>query len=243
LLLGLSRQTDENSFVLQSRSVTVAAGRGTTDATFTWFQEKGDTLLRFAVSEGRMIIWDGLSFLQCDSPLTVAVDYSASGSTTMHCEAPSSPTVVTVRPFLYPRPVQSLLLNGHSASFAAAENDRISFRLDSASVIVIASSPTTDVPGQRPARRFDLSTVYPNPFNPSATIRFILPDAGRTLLRVYNALGQTVRTLEDAYLPAGYHEKIWDGRDERDEPASSGVYFFEVLQGENRKLTKGVLLK
>ncbi len=54
----------------------------------------------------------------------------------------------------------------------------------------------------------------PNPFNPSTTIGYQLPESGQVHLSVYNLLGQQVRTLVDATLEAGYYTLDWDGRDD-----------------------------
>ena len=54
----------------------------------------------------------------------------------------------------------------------------------------------------------------PNPFNPSTTIGYQLPESGQVHLSVYNLLGQEVRTLVDATLEAGYYTLDWDGRDD-----------------------------
>jgi flagellar hook assembly protein FlgD len=74
---------------------------------------------------------------------------------------------------------------------------------------------------------------YPNPFNPQTTIRFALPEAGRVRLRIFNLLGQQACELIDEDLDAGYRQVTWDGRSDRGEQVSSGVYAYtlEVLSG------------
>ena len=54
----------------------------------------------------------------------------------------------------------------------------------------------------------------PNPFNPSTTIGYQLPESGQVHLSVYNLLGQEVRTLVSGTLEAGYYTLDWDGRDD-----------------------------
>ncbi len=92
-------------------------------------------------------------------------------------------------------------------------------------------------------REFVLQQNYPNPFNPTTTIAFILPAGAtrRTTLRIYNILGQQVRTLVDAPLDPGRHRVIWDGHDERNDPVSSGVYFY-VLQADSFIDTRKMVL-
>lgn len=83
----------------------------------------------------------------------------------------------------------------------------------------------------------------PNPFNPSTSISFFLPARARVSLRVYDVQGRLVRTLIDAEVDGGDRSTRWDGRDERGNSLSSGVYFYQ-LRFEDKTLTrKMVLLK
>ena len=75
---------------------------------------------------------------------------------------------------------------------------------------------------------YALEPNFPNPFNPETQIRFQLPSAGSVALRVYDVLGQEVRTLVEGQLPAGVHKVEWDGRDNRDREVASGVYFYAL---------------
>ncbi|HTS00556.1 MAG TPA: Ig-like domain-containing protein, partial [Bacteroidota bacterium] len=82
-------------------------------------------------------------------------------------------------------------------------------------VIVSAPRPGTPAPA-----RFALERNYPNPFNPSTTIGYLLPVEARVSLRVYDILGREVATLVDAFVPAGAHTVAWNPPD-----CASGVYF------------------
>jgi hypothetical protein len=73
---------------------------------------------------------------------------------------------------------------------------------------------------------------YPDPFNPSTTIRYLLPENAHVTLRVYNTLGQLVTTLVDAEQAAGYHEAVWDGRNESGGTVASGVYIYRFAAGD-----------
>jgi hypothetical protein len=83
----------------------------------------------------------------------------------------------------------------------------------------------------------------PNPFNPSTSIAFELPDAEHVSLTVYNILGQKVITLVDEYLGQGSHSVRWDGRDSRGNSASSGIYFYRLQTSEFIDTKRMVLLK
>ena len=93
--------------------------------------------------------------------------------------------------------------------------------------------------------RFALHQNHPNPFNPSTTISFSLlgPASGRTTLRIFNVLGQRVRTLLDGALDPGAHALLWDGRDDAGRPVSSGIYFYTLRSGRLSRSRKMVLLR
>ncbi len=81
---------------------------------------------------------------------------------------------------------------------------------------------------------------YPNPFNPSTTIRFDLPRSGRVRLTIYNTAGQRVRTLLDAPRAAGSRQVTWDGRNDAGSAMPSGAYFYRLEA--NGKSLKGKML-
>ncbi|MCP4709159.1 MAG: T9SS type A sorting domain-containing protein [Planctomycetes bacterium] len=76
--------------------------------------------------------------------------------------------------------------------------------------------------------RFALDQNFPNPFNPSTTINYALPKAGRVILKVYNAAGREVTTLVNGERPAGYHNVAWNGKNATGSPATSGIYFYRI---------------
>jgi len=78
---------------------------------------------------------------------------------------------------------------------------------------------------------YALASNYPNPFNPGTTIGFQLPSAGRTRVKVIDALGRDVATLMDENRQPGRCTVRWDGSDAAGNPAVSGVYFFKVQSG------------
>jgi len=75
-------------------------------------------------------------------------------------------------------------------------------------------------------REFAVSPNYPNPFNPSTTISYQLPQASEVTLEVYNMLGQKVRTLVSDRIAAGSHLAVWDGRNDNGAEVGSGIYFY-----------------
>ncbi|MDP6776981.1 MAG: FlgD immunoglobulin-like domain containing protein [Candidatus Latescibacteria bacterium] len=84
---------------------------------------------------------------------------------------------------------------------------------------------------------------FPNPFNPSTTIPYGLPEPCQVRLTIYSALGQTVRVLVDANQDVGYHSVQWDGRDAVGRQVTSGVYLYRLEAGENLAVRRMVLVR
>ena len=94
----------------------------------------------------------------------------------------------------------------------------------------------------RPAAFF-LGGAYPNPFNPSTTIRFSIPGKMPVRLEVYGMDGRRVAVLVDETLDVGPHEAVWLGRDDTGRQVASGVYFSKLLAGSQSQVRKMTLMK
>lgn len=92
-----------------------------------------------------------------------------------------------------------------------------------------------------PPRVTQLMQNVPNPFNPSTRIAFTLASDRATRLEIYDVAGRLVRRLVDEKLPAGDHAVVWNGRDERQQEVSSGVYFYR-LAGAGLELRRRMVL-
>ncbi len=101
----------------------------------------------------------------------------------------------------------------------------------------IAQSNSPSLPG-----KFGVK-AYPNPFNPVTTIQVALPIASDVDVTVYNVKGQRVKTIHSGAMKPGYNALKWHGRDQRDNPVASGVYFYRVTSGTNVHTGKLMLLK
>ncbi|MGA2622780.1 MAG: T9SS type A sorting domain-containing protein [Bacteroidota bacterium] len=99
------------------------------------------------------------------------------------------------------------------------------------------TSVREDRPGQTP-RSYALLQNYPNPFNPTTVIDYQLPSDEYVTLRVYNALGQEVRTLVNGVVQAGPHSTVFDG-----ENLASGVYFYRLTAGRFTSVMRFLLVK
>jgi len=93
---------------------------------------------------------------------------------------------------------------------------------DTSIVTAISKETTTKIVKQL------LLENYPNPFNPSTTIRFTLPQAAQVRLAIFNTLGQRVKEASYNSLPTGEHHYIWDGTDESGATLASGVYILQL---------------
>ena len=105
------------------------------------------------------------------------------------------------------------------------------------------SSGRVDAYGRLIPESFALHQNYPNPFNPSTNIAFDLPQPTRVRLCIYNVMGQRIKTLADQDFPAGAHELMWDGRNDRGGQVSTGVYFYLFETDGFRDTKKMVILK
>ena len=90
---------------------------------------------------------------------------------------------------------------------------------------------------------YSLEQNHPNPFNPTTTISYALPEAGRVTIRVYDILGQEIETLVHAEMAAGRYEIEWNPDDGRHGPRSSGVYFYTMECNGFRQVNKMVYTK
>ena len=70
--------------------------------------------------------------------------------------------------------------------------------------------------------------AYPNPFNPSTTIRFALAADADARLRIYGVDGELVATLIDRPLGRGLHEVVWNGQDDGGRACASGSYLYRL---------------
>lgn len=90
---------------------------------------------------------------------------------------------------------------------------------------------------------FALHSAYPNPFNPTTTIRFDLPESVDISIVVYDLMGREIERIVDAYVEPGYHQVVWDGRDARGREVPTGIYIARLATTEYTKSIKMVLLK
>ena len=88
---------------------------------------------------------------------------------------------------------------------------------------------------------FVLNQSFPNPFNPSTLISFILRKPQKISLKIYNEKGRLIYTLVNDDLPVGRHEFLWNGKNSFGKIVPSGIYF-SALQGRDFQESKKMLL-
>jgi len=104
--------------------------------------------------------------------------------------------------------------------------------------IQVTPQASTGVPTE-----YALSQNYPNPFNAQTSISYSIPTASHVSLKVFNVMGEEVRTLVDADQQANTYQVTWDGRDAGGKQVASGVYFCKLQARDFDASTKMVFMK
>jgi len=86
--------------------------------------------------------------------------------------------------------------------------------------------------------KFALRGNYPNPFNPSTTIAFDLPEDSKVSLIIYDIAGREIVKLIDDRLPAGFRNVVWDGKDKTGQTVASGLYIYAMRTSSGFQASK-----
>lgn len=105
--------------------------------------------------------------------------------------------------------------------------------------------PLTSVEGKSESRfrNFSLRQNYPNPLNPETIIEFSVRKPGRVEIRIFNQLGQIVRTLVDGSKFPGDYSIKWDGKDDAGTQVATGTYFYQLKADEFVSSKKMLLVR
>jgi hypothetical protein len=107
----------------------------------------------------------------------------------------------------------------------------------------VSNNPlTTSDTGDLPVARFGVES-YPNPFNPSLTIKYTLKNPGNVVMKVYNVRGELVKTLLNEPVSVADGSVVWDGTNDQGSSVSSGVYFVETRSGGDVNVQKATMVK
>ncbi len=94
-----------------------------------------------------------------------------------------------------------------------------------------------------PSNSFEITSIYPNPFNPSTTIEYELPGHSEVKLVIYDVAGHEVQTLVLGAKSQGSYDINWDGTDQSGKQVPSGMYFARLQAGEYSSVVKMVYLR
>jgi len=137
------------------------------------------------------------------------------------------------------------LVNGATVKFTVYAQDRTDSTKVTGEdrVIYLNRYDYLSVESEGVPLEFALHENYPNPFNPTTTLRFDLPEASNITLTIFNMLGQKIRTYDMQSTPAGYHALKWNATNDYGDPVGAGVYLYQLQTKDFVKTRKMVLLK
>ena len=90
---------------------------------------------------------------------------------------------------------------------------------------------------------FALHPSYPNPFNPSTTIRYQTPEQGHISIDIYDISGMKIKSMVNEVHAPGTYQLVWDGTDNRSQNVASGIYFVLLETDSFTALDRVVLIK
>ncbi|MEN8117038.1 MAG: T9SS type A sorting domain-containing protein [Bacteroidota bacterium] len=108
-------------------------------------------------------------------------------------------------------------------------------------IVVRQGEAKTSVKDLTPVNGDEMS-IYPNPFNTSATIQFRLEEQGDVNITVYNLFGQKIQMLVNGEYPEGLHKVSWKGNDQNGAPATSGIYICRMIKDGKVAQVKRIIL-
>lgn len=106
--------------------------------------------------------------------------------------------------------------------------------------------PFTAVPKTKEAitaKQFVLQPNYPNPFNPSTTVEYLVPEVSHVSIKVYNVVGEEIATLVDEQVQPGNHQLVWDAVSVINQDLSSGVYIYRMQAKDFIQTRKMMLIR
>ncbi len=123
--------------------------------------------------------------------------------------------------------------------------DSLGYAVGSRAFRYSADSVSTgvDLAGEPIVMRYKLYQNFPNPFNPTTTIRFSLPGLVHVRLSIVDLLGREVAVIVDEVRSAGDHIVVWSGRNSMGAEISSGVYVYRMQTGDQTLSRKLMLVR
>jgi hypothetical protein len=159
-----------------------------------------------------------------------------SGSNAYAAEADSGVQVINIAD-----PTNPVFAGGYDTQGLASDiyvSDGYIYVADITSLMILRFTPTGIEENDNLPNEFSLSHNYPNPFNPSTTIQYSLPEQSLVTIDIFDILGRRVETLAEGIKPAGNHQAVWDASNK-----SSGIYFYRIKAGDKAETKKMMLIK
>lgn len=194
------------------------------------YHAPGGTTPKFAALERRFIDYVRMNFPNAIEPYTYYVSWTSSPS------------------LLYP---ESWCWTNHKEKIMAITyedgNCVAATKFDSTALAILkgidlylqdTTAVTSVLFASRVPEEYMLEQNFPNPFNPSTTIRFTIPDGGRVKLTVVDLLGRVLATPVEEYREAGTYSEQFSG-----EHVSSGIYLYQLNVNGRRETRRMVLMK
>lgn len=92
-------------------------------------------------------------------------------------------------------------------------------------------------------KQYSLNQNFPNPFNPTTEIRYDIPSEVHVLLKIFSIDGREVRTLVNEVQTPGHKAVVWDGKNNIEQPVSSGIYIYKLQSGNYSFSRKMLMIK
>ena len=195
------------------------------------------TIVVTATLDGKALAEDATVRLAIDDESTATRDLDYAALFTPMIEIPAGSLTGTTN--FYVDPVADNLEEGDEVirligAIDGLEGDEVE--------ITLSESGAAKAAIQTRPEAFTLANNYPNPFNPTTTIQYALPQAVDVKLTVYNVVGQPVRTLVAEHQSAGRYAVEWDATNDSGHSLSAGMYFYRLQAGEEFRAAKKMLL-
>lgn len=206
-------------------------GQTSVDISGWWVTDTHNTPMRWSFPGGTVLPPGGHYVV---SEVTLGFSFSSLGEEVM-LTAPDGITGMDYLPFSDQQPDLSL---GRAA--------------DGLPLWSIFNTPTPGMPNPDPATPavddvapsvLSINGVYPNPFNPSTTIGFALPQSGEVGVQIFSLDGRLVRTINAGVFDSGPQQILFNGLDDYGHPLASGTWFAKVSCGSASDVVKMMLVK
>lgn len=178
------------------------------------------------------------SYIKTKSGVASARVYWRTDTTQSYNSVNMTQTLDTFRASI---PAQSLGTKIYYYIYATSNSGKISTKpltAPSGYIKFAIDNPTSIQPNTNTPDEYSLSQNYPNPFNPSTKLEFGISNFGFVSLKVYDVLGNEVKTLINENKPAGRYTVTFDGSN-----LSSGIYFYKLESGSFIETKRMILLK